>query len=203
MDDPKGTALAFVGTTNPVLGWKRLVEGVHCLAQRTDADLVIANTSGLLAGPGRKLKAAKIDAFQPDLLIALGEGPALETILNDHPKTPVLRLTASPQARRKTDGERRASRREAFRRYFAGASLRTLERSRLSIHPNDPLVPGLLLGLSDPCGNDQGLGLLAGPLEGTAVTILTPAAESVIHRITAGSLVLDEGFSEIRIRAPE
>ena len=112
--------------TNPVRGWRRLIEGTRHLARGLDAELVVANTSGLLAGPGRRLKAAKIEAFRPNLLIALGDNPELASILNGHPEVPALRLSQSPEAKRKTDGEKRAARREAFRRYFAGASVQSL-----------------------------------------------------------------------------
>jgi len=45
-----GLSLAFFGSTNSVQGWSRLIEGARRLAQQTDADCLIVNTSGLLAG---------------------------------------------------------------------------------------------------------------------------------------------------------
>ena len=97
MEDPHGLSLAFVGTTNPVLGWSRLIEGTRRLAQQTSADCLIVNTSGLLAGPGRRLKAAKIDALRPDLLIAVGTGQSLEEIAQDVLAPPILRVPSSPE----------------------------------------------------------------------------------------------------------
>ncbi len=110
MEDPHGLSLAFVGTINPVLGWSRLIEGTRRLAQQTNADCLIVNTSGLLAGPGRRLKAAKIDALRPDLLIAVGTGQSLEEIPQGALAPPILRVPSSPEARHKTAGERRAMR---------------------------------------------------------------------------------------------
>ena len=196
LQDRHGIGLAFVGTTNPVLGWKRLVEGTRRLAREADTDLLIVNTSGLLAGPGRRLKAAKIDAVRPTLLIALGDSPALQAILNDHPGWQALRLPLSPEARRKTDGERRAARREAFRAYFAQASVLTLDRRMLSKERDAVLPPRLLVGLADSCGNETGLGLLIGRLDSPTIEILSPVAPDGIGRITAGSLCLDQNFSE-------
>jgi polynucleotide 5'-hydroxyl-kinase GRC3/NOL9 len=198
--DRGGATLFFVGTTNPVRGWRRLIEGTRRLAQGLDAELVIANTSGLLAGPGRRLKAAKIEAFQPNLLIALGDDPDLAAIVNDHPAVPALRLSVSPEARRKTNGEKRAARREAFRRYFAGAAVQSLDSSRVQLEGWEaPLPAGLLLGLSDAHDSRQGLGIVAG-YSGAAVEILTPVAKSSIRRITPGSLCLNDAFAERSVK---
>jgi polynucleotide 5'-hydroxyl-kinase GRC3/NOL9 len=203
MSDPRGLSLAFVGTTNPVLGWRRLIEGTRHLAERTDADRRVVNTSGLLAGPGRRLKAAKIDALRPDLLIALGEEPSLEAIAEARPELPILRLPSSPQARRKTDGERRALRREAFRHYFAtGASLNLPRRLLRATEVDAPLPSGLLLGLSDERGNDLGLGLLIEDSNGGAMLkILSPVARGGIAQVSPGFLRLDGNFSETSVPA--
>jgi len=200
MSDAHGLSLAFVGTTNPVLGWRRLIEGTRRLARRTEADLLIVNTGGLLAGPGRRLKPAKIDALRPDLLIALGQNPALEAICNGQPALPVLRLPSSPEARRKTDGERRAARRKAFRGYFSDAAILRLDRRM--IHPLEaqaPLPAGLLVGLSDGDGNDLGLGLLKGA-DGETLAVLSPMEGSAVARVIPGVVRLDETFAEISAR---
>jgi polynucleotide 5'-hydroxyl-kinase GRC3/NOL9 len=196
MSDARGLSLAFVGTTNPVLGWQHLIEGTGRLAQRTDADHLIVNTSGLLSGPGLRLKAAKIDTLQPDLLITLGEDPALSAIADRRPSLPVLSLPSSPMARRKTDGERRAVRREAFRSYFSGATiLRPAPGMVEKIDANAPLAADLLVGLSDSDGNDIGMGLLKGAA-GEMIEVLSPAASATIARIIPGLLCLDEDFAE-------
>ncbi|WP_162003305.1 Clp1/GlmU family protein [Microvirga tunisiensis] len=163
MDDAHGHFLAFVGSTNPVQGWSRLIEGARRLAQRTDADCLIVNTSGLLAGPGRRLKAAKIDALRPDLLIAVGTGQSLEEIAQDVLDPPILRVPSSPEARHKTAGERRTARHKALRQYFSHSGLLKLKSGMLT--PSDvqaPLPAGLLLGLSDKAGQDLGFALLHG-----------------------------------------
>jgi len=194
--DPHNLSLAFVGTTDPVLGWRRLIEGTRRLARQAEADLLVVNTSGLLAGPGRRLKAAKIRELQPDLVIGLGGEPLLETITGDGSVLPMLRLPSSPEARRKTDGERRAARREAFRLYFARATMLGLAQAMLQSTGSDaPLPAGLLLGLADEAGGHLGLGLLVGCSGGT-LEILSPVAGSHIRQITAGFLCLDKNFAE-------
>jgi polynucleotide 5'-hydroxyl-kinase GRC3/NOL9 len=202
MDDPCGLSLAFVGSTNPVLGRRRLVEGTRHLAQLTSADCLIVNTSGLLAGPGRSLKAAKIDALRPDLLITVGEGPPLAPIVQDASVLPVLCVPSSPEARRKTDGERRRARREAFRRYFAQSGLLKLKSGLLS--PSDveaPLPVGLLLGLSREAGGDLGLGLLLRRPEGDVLEVLSPVSEDDVVQVLPGLLILDEDFAEKHVPA--
>src|SRR3712207_3398735 len=76
-----GSKLAFVGATDPVRGWRCLVAGTPGLANVIGSDLTIINTSGLLSGPGRRLKADKIAAIQPDLLVGIEGGFDLERII--------------------------------------------------------------------------------------------------------------------------
>jgi polynucleotide 5'-hydroxyl-kinase GRC3/NOL9 len=197
--EPTRSRLLFVGTTNPVLGWTRLIVGSRYLAGTMDADLLIANTSGLLAGPGRRLKAGKIAALAPDLLVALGDDPKLEEIMRDHPGLPALRLTRSPEAKRKTNGERRAARREAFRWYFTEASVLEFEQDALrSIARHYPA--GLLVGFPDGQGGDAGLGILAEPSSMGTVRILTPVAPHLIRAITPGSICTDQNFSDFPVQ---
>jgi polynucleotide 5'-hydroxyl-kinase GRC3/NOL9 len=200
MQDPHGLSLAFVGSTNPVQGWSRLIEGARRLAQQTDADCLIVNTSGLLAGPGRRLKAAKIDALRPDLLIAVGTGRSLDEIPQGALALPILRVPCSPEARHKTAGERRTARHEAFRQYFSNSGLLKLKSGMLT--PSDgeaPLPAGLLLGLSGKAGQDLGLGLLLNRAEGEVREVLSPVAEVDVVRVHPGLLILDEDFAEVHL----
>jgi polynucleotide 5'-hydroxyl-kinase GRC3/NOL9 len=202
MEDPHGLSLAFVGTINPVLGWSRLIEGTRRLAQQTNADCLIVNTSGLLAGPGRRLKAAKIDALRPDLLIAVGTGQSLEEIAQDVLAPPILRVPSSPEARHKTAGERRTARHEAFRQYFSHSGLLKLNSGMLA--PSDgeaPLPAGLLLGLSGKAGQDLGLGLLLNRAEGEVLEVLSPVAEVDVVQVHPGLLILDKDFAEEHLPA--
>ncbi len=202
MDDPQGLSLAFVGTTNPVLGWPRLVEGTRRLAQQTDADCLIVNTSGLLTGPGRSLKAAKIDALRPDLLIAVGEGQSLDAIAHDASVLPSLCVPASREARRKTDGERRMARREAFRQYFSQSGVLKLVSGVLTpSHVEAPLPARLLVGLSNEPNHDLGLGLLLNRIEGEILEVLSPIVEDGVLWVHPGLLILGEDFTEKHLPA--
>jgi len=195
--------LAFVGTTNPVQGWRRLISGVVQLTDEADANLTVVNTSGLLRGPGRRLKAAKIAKVRPDLLVAIGNDPSLDAILCNHIQIPALRLVPSPQARRKTDAARRAARGDAFRHYFTNASLLSLPIDRLPIE-NGP-APGalpperLLVGLADAAGRDLAIAIVTAsrPESGT-LGLLVPAIQARPARLIWGAMCLDEDFSERR-----
>ncbi len=198
--EPTRSRLLFAGTTNPVLGWTQLVHGTRYLAGSVDADLLVTNTSGLLAGPGRRLKAAKIAALGPDLLVALGDDPKLEEIMRDHPDLPALPLNRSPEAKRKADGERRSTRREAFRRYFTDASVLEFEQDALRSINAGHYPAGLLVGFPDGQGGDAGLGILAEPSSTGAIRILTPVAPHLIRAITPGSICIDQKFSDFPVK---
>lgn len=73
-------ALAFVGTTEPVCGWRRVIEGLHRLTAQAGPEVVVVNTGGLLSGPGDWLKKAKIEVLVPDLVISLGRHPTLDAL---------------------------------------------------------------------------------------------------------------------------
>jgi polynucleotide 5'-hydroxyl-kinase GRC3/NOL9 len=202
MQDPHGLSLAFVGSTDPVQGWSRLIEGTRRLAQQTEVDCLIVNTSGLLAGPGHRLKAAKIDALRPDLLIAVGTGQSPEEIAQDALAPPILRVPSSPEARHKTAGERRTARHKAFRQYFSNSGLLKLKSEMLA--PSDgeaPLPAGLLLGLSGKAGQDLGLGLLLNRAEGEVLEVLSPVSEVDVVQVYPGLLLLTKNFAEEHLPA--
>ena len=205
---PDGTlmpgAMAFVGTPDPLRGWRRLVAGTARLAAEAGSELLVTNTSGLLAGAGRRLKLAKLRAVDADLLVAIGDDPALDALLADLGGLPILRIGRPPQARRKTDGERRVVRQEAFRRHFAGATAWTATTSDLWVEGMDPdrvlLPPRLLLGLVDASGQDTALGILleTDAAAGT-VTIFAPVGRAGVAGIRPGRVGLDLHYREIRL----
>ncbi len=192
------SALAFTGALDPLRGWRRLVAGTGRLAaEAAGADLLVANTSGLLTGAGRRLKAAKIAAVRPELLVALGEGADLEAALADHHGAiQALRLPRSPVPRRKGAGERRALRREAFRNYFAPAPVWALDVRglRLEGEPGGEALPGAgrLVALADAAGRDLALGIALGG-EGLPdlVPLRAPRPEAPVAGLRWGPLRLD------------
>ena len=199
--------LAFVGTTDPVRGWRCLLAGLERLAAEAAADLLLVNTGGLLAGPGRRLKAAKIGILQPDLLLALGSHPGLDALLADHAGLPVLRLAPSPRARRKTAAQRRAARQATFRDYFAGAATWTAATGELPMEgaPDADALPPprLLVGLTGDDARDLALGIITAADAATGtLTLLAAASREPVRGLRWGTLGLDETFCEIRLGPP-
>jgi polynucleotide 5'-hydroxyl-kinase GRC3/NOL9 len=198
--------LAFVGTTDPVRGWRRVIDGLRRLAAEAGPEVLVVNTGGLLSGPGERIKKAKIEALAPDLAIALGRHPALDALAAAHPALPWLHLAPSPRARRKNEGERRRARREAFSRYFADADTWTAPWSKLlqgiSTKAVPPLPPGLLVSLRDATGQDKGLGIVLDSCPVARVTtLLTPVPEGEAVSLCRGELTLDGDFRDRRIEA--
>jgi polynucleotide 5'-hydroxyl-kinase GRC3/NOL9 len=195
------TALAFVGTIDPVRGWTCVVAALPVLAEEAGVGVTLVNTGGLLSGPGRRLKEAKIERLQPDLLIMLGYHPVLEALAGAYSSLPYLRLSVSPQARRKSNDERRRARRDAFRRYFDGAMTWTAEAAELLKQDGSAtLPPRLLVGLRDERARDIGVGIIADiDAASDRLRLLTPVLQHRVHSICPGELVLDSEFRETRI----
>ncbi len=192
------TALAFAGTTSPAQGLSRIVAGTRRLVATARADLVVVNTSGLLAGPGRPLKSGKLDAVAPDLLVALGEDPHLDAILDEYRAVPTVRLAPSPCARKRTSAERRQARAVAFRRYFAGSAIWRFNAGALAEPAPARSVERLLVGIADHCGRDIALGIVRRLwLDRGRVDVLAPdVRRSGAHRLIPGLLCLDDAFRE-------
>ena len=195
--------LVFVGTTDPVQDWRRVVGGTRVLANALGPSLTIVNTGGLVGGPGRRLKADMIAAIRPDLMIVIGGGSDLDHIIANHPNVSALRLTRSPDARRNAKAARRSARQEAFRKYFEGAAVRVFSCGLVPEALHHRLGTGVLVGLSDRPGTDLGLGILLGEPRSSMLEVLAHLADGDIRQVTPGSVRLREDFSELRSRLQE
>ncbi len=179
--------------------------GTERLAVEATAGLLLVNTSGLLRSAGRRLKAAKIAAVGPDLLLALGEDPGLEKVLADHPAIPALRLPRPPLVRRKGEGERRALRRDAFRRYFARAPVWPLAPEGLCLEgESSGAAPALrqLVALTDATGRDLALGVVLDRDAAGRLLLRAPPPEARVAGLRWGALRLEEGYGEARAVTP-
>jgi polynucleotide 5'-hydroxyl-kinase GRC3/NOL9 len=193
--------LVFVGTTSPVRAWRQLISGTAHMVERAGDAVVVINTGGLLSGPGRRLKLEKVSALKPDLVIGIGQDPELNAVLNEASDLRIMKLPSSPLARRKTEGERRAARREAFRAYFAPAievaiAMRDLEMiGAPTPHAYPPIR--LLVGLAAASGRDLGLGVVVSVDTDTATIIcLTPVDPAKVALLRWGSITLDSTLSD-------
>lgn len=184
-------ALGFLGSTNPLHCMDRIAPAIGGLITQVAPSILVVNTGGLLSGAGLHLKAEKIAVLRPDLVVGIGQDAGLDAILRAHPDVPLLRIAASPMARRKSRNCRRTLRRDAFRRYFDAAGRVVLPQ----ILAPEPLTEGRLVGLRDDDGVDRALGIVtrAGP---DAMEVLTPMAPQHPSSLLAGRLSLDSEFSE-------
>ena len=112
----------FIGATSPAGHLLPMTVGTRHLVDAARAACIIINTTGFVSGPGRVLKSYKIEAVQPDVIVALEHGRELRALLHAYRHYRLLRLPASAYAATKTPEQRRAARERAFGRYFATAS---------------------------------------------------------------------------------
>jgi polynucleotide 5'-hydroxyl-kinase GRC3/NOL9 len=193
--------LAFIGTTNPLRGWRGVIGGTEHLVAAARAELVVVNAGGLVSGAGARLMRHKIAAVRPDTVVLAGDSPDIAPAPDPAPEPRIVRLPPSPFARRKTAAERRAARREAFRSYFAGAEEKTVCLRTLDIEAMrapGPFPPiRLLVGFTDRSGRDFALGIVTSvDPAADAVTCLTPRDLRSAVALRCGSLLLTENFSE-------
>lgn len=118
--DPIPTGFHFVGSTSPMGHFLPLVLGAARLVRQASGPFVVIDTTGLIHGPGRALKQAKLDAIGPDLIVAVEREQELSAILAGS-LIPCLRVGAPAAARPKSDRERARARQVSFGRYFGGA----------------------------------------------------------------------------------
>ena len=126
-------AMYFVGATSPVGHLLPVVVGIRHLLDTARANVIIINTTGLIHDVGRVLKSYKIEAVQPDVIVAIEQGRELTAITRAYRHYRVLRLPPSAQAVAKTPQQRKAAREQAFRTYFASASEVCLARRQVVI----------------------------------------------------------------------
>ncbi|HEX2560789.1 Clp1/GlmU family protein [Phenylobacterium sp.] len=181
------TALYFVGTTNPVGVMPAVVTGTARLAARASRRLLV-NTSGLVDGPGLALKRWKLDVLDPDRIVLLaqpGELPGLTALI---PPRRLLRLTPSPEARRKGQGRRERARRASFQAALAGAPEQVLAPTAVERMTRDAPFPEdlRLVGLADAFGEDVGVGLARWPAEGEPWRVRTFVDPARVWRLRIG-----------------
>lgn len=153
--------IRFVGETSPSANMAGLIAASARLAAGACADRLIVNTSGLVAGPGVALKRWKLEALDPDHIVALARDDELDPILAPLTAT-VHRIRPSPAARRKSagvrEGNRRAALLDALGRYGRlSLPLLRVEDLRRTAVPHPDLR---LCGLANDHGEDVGLGLV-------------------------------------------
>lgn len=202
--------LSFVGSTSPqgqllplVVGAGRLLER----ARQSGADLVVVDTSGLIAGVyGQILKYHKVELLQPDVVMGLQRGEELDPLLGILSRffdCDVLNLPVHPDVHPTSVDERARNREEGMRRYFG------LEPARWRVKPTVfmPALPALfepaildriVVGLSDGMGATTGIGFLEHSGDEGVLRLVSPAGEAP-KALKLGSVRLEPDFRIRRV----
>lgn len=167
-------ALHFVGATSPAANLLAVVVGTRKMLDRALAagfDRVLVDTSGLVAGDlGQRLKHAKIDLVDPDVLVCLQRDTECEPILCRYAaggRPRVVRLAPLPGVTGRSPEERRRRRQRAFAAYFAGARPVELDLERVFLNrAGEEVAEGTLAGLEDAARETLGVGRVLGLEEG-------------------------------------
>jgi len=193
----KSEADYFIGGLDASKRMAAMLAGLARLADKAprDARLVI-DTGNCVHSVGRRLKRLKIDALQPDVIIALGLDAELEPLLATCPQEKVHRLPTAEEAKPRNAMARALERLEAFRAVFAGAS--TIAFTDLIIEPWDAeafegLDGEFLCGLLDGAGEMLGLGILTqADLERHAAELFTAVLPDQVRRLRIGMAFTEE-----------
>ena len=153
--DAERVALRFVGATSAVRDQLATVVGVARLAARARAlglTRVIVDTSGLVRGDlGLRLKQAKIDALDPDLVLAIDRDGECEPIVAPYRRAGrprIIRVAGVSAARPRSSDERRLHRERALASHFASAARATVDLGHVALRR-----PALFVG--EPIDPDE------------------------------------------------
>jgi polynucleotide 5'-hydroxyl-kinase GRC3/NOL9 len=158
--DLQPAALYFVGAISPAKRLLPMVVGSKQLVDAAQSDFILINTTGFIHGAGRILKHYKIEALQPDIIVALERNSELRSITHAYRNYRIKRLRPSLQAVSKTPQDRLAARQRAFATYFSSAQEVTIPHDRLIFQRSivrQTLEKHLLCGVADR--HNRGLGL--------------------------------------------
>jgi polynucleotide 5'-hydroxyl-kinase GRC3/NOL9 len=194
-------ALYFVGAVSPVGHLLPMVLGTKRLVDAAQGEFVLINTTGFVQGGGRVLKGYKIEAVQPDVVVAIEQGRELLPITRAYRHYRMLRLQPSASASVKTAAQRQETRERAFRSYFQAATEVALPCRSLIFQRRD--VPNgfeqhLLCGVADRRNKGLGLAIITGLnwSRGT-IALLTPVPAESIRIIQGGDLYLTPDGCEL------
>jgi polynucleotide 5'-hydroxyl-kinase GRC3/NOL9 len=211
---PKGERswLRFVGATSPESHLLETAAGIRRLldkALESGAQKVLLDSSGFLAGQqGRLFQVSLIELLQPQLLLALQGGPALERVLavfRRHPAVQTIPLAVAASAAQKSPAQRRQYRQERFARYFSGAVESQLSLRGLALQGDLPNLReperfrNLLCAPCDAEGYALCLGILR-ELDATGARVRLrspPFAPADVASFCFGSLRLEESGLEL------
>jgi len=215
-DQVKPDGLFFIGSTTPVGYLREVSTGSKHLVNKADelgADLLIVNTTGLISGPGRALKAAKIRLLKPSHIVAIdaeGETEEVLSAIKQNKPLEILRLLPSSKVKVRDAEERRKRRERQFTEYFKGARKKVLAMDEITF-PGEAIsgrekgwLENLSLGLYDSEDECIGLGILqAIDFDARRLRVLVPrSSKREISGLRFGSLRLTRDGQELEKLPP-
>ena len=180
--------IRFIGEVTPAANIAGVVAASARLAAQTDCDRLIANTSGLIAGPGVTLKRWKLEALDPDHVVTIARGSELARLVCAVPPERVHRLLPSPAAQRKSLPVRERNRLSGLRAALGGCRPVSLPHAVVEDLHRNPPEPNCwrLCGLADAAGEDRGIGLSRGSDLIERAEVWTSLDPTTLHRVRLG-----------------
>lgn len=188
--------LEFAGSTTPSKVKGRLLEASKrlCAQERERSRLVVLNTDGWILGDmAEAYKVSLVRAVRAEAIVGLQSLGELEPILEklEVEGLLVVRLPVSSKVKARSRGERRELRWQAYTKYFAGASIRSLSLHHIRVSGLMEPKPGAILALYAPPGRLLGIGItLAYNRRREALKILTPV-KGLVGKVEIGEVLPD------------
>jgi polynucleotide 5'-kinase involved in rRNA processing len=192
-DESLGAAdgLGFVGSLMPKGHLLPLVTGTAKLvarARRAGSKMIIVDTTSLVSGLyGQTLKFFKLDAVEPDFVVAFERGGELEPVVGLAQRfTPaeVIELEVSSDCLVRSVEERMTFRERQFAAYFSPGVSRWRVKPTVFMPTLPPefdlaLLDALVVGMEDGKGNCVGIGVLEHDPTEDILRMVSPVAEGV------------------------
>jgi polynucleotide 5'-hydroxyl-kinase GRC3/NOL9 len=211
-DNKKFTCLRFVGSTSPIGNMLQTLSGIKRLTEKAvemGAQKIVIDSSGFVFGsPGQEFQFQVIDLLQPDYIVSIQQGNALESLLKNfspHKKIKIRRLHVSQEINRRSFADRQNYRSIKLQKYFQEAILKKLNFRTLGLHG---MIPGpqkaeisknLLIALCDQENYVVKLGIIHTiNFRETFLTFYAPPFDSQkVASIQFGSMYLDKTGKEL------
>ena len=92
-----------------------MIVGTRKMVEAADAPFVVVDTTGLIEGVGRALKAYQIESIRPDAIVCIEHRGELGPLIRSQRTHNIPRIAASPGAVSKSREERIAARQRSFK----------------------------------------------------------------------------------------
>ncbi len=196
----------FIGDTSPSLVLAKLIRLLVSLTRglANSVDVTFVNTDGWIGDPAAlRFKDELIRAVQADLVLGLGEGKEVDSLLNVVSSTSI-RLSSSKYARTRSKEERKRAREAGYRRFLLGASpvsvnqggisLRMFDRPQQTLLRWNTAFKGFLTGLLDADERLLGIGRIREISDRDAV--VETKAGQMPRFLEIGNILLSSKYEE-------